>query len=192
MTRLERRLHPDKPSIASFSGLAAGWPRSTLSTRSAVAIRKLERPEATTMRSIHVSMVFKSVNICIALRERMDRVTAIRTVHHEVIDEHAAAVNRVHTGRPVSGTVRYPSIGSIIANRRGPENDHVPAYVLIGYPNVTRGPGFFGSERRLSLLNRHRIRAGRTDATRILDRCSSRSSCQTSGHAAKDRSRPIS
>ncbi len=78
--------------------------------------------------------------------DRMDRVTAIRTIHHEVINEHAAAVNRVHTGRPVSGTVLYPSIGSIIANRRGPENDRVPAYVLIGYPNVTRGPGFLGAK----------------------------------------------
>ena len=43
----------------------------------------------------------------------MDRVTAVRTVHHEVIDEHAAATNRMHTGRPISGTVTYPSIGSI-------------------------------------------------------------------------------
>lgn len=77
---------------------------------------------------------------------RMDRVTAVRSVHHEVIDEHAAAVNRVHTGRPVSGTVVYPSIGSVVANRRGPAGDHVPAYVLIGYPNVTRGPGFLGAK----------------------------------------------
>lgn len=89
------------------------------------------------------------VQVCqhlLRVAQRMDRVTAIRTVHHEVIDEHAAAVNRVHTGRPVSGTVRYPSIGSVIANQRGPENDRVPAYVLIGYPNVTRGPGFLGAK----------------------------------------------
>ncbi len=78
--------------------------------------------------------------------QRMDRVTAVRTVHHDVIDEHAAAVNRVHTGRPTSGTVVYPSIGSIVANQRGPANERVPAYVLIGYPNVTRGPGFLGAQ----------------------------------------------
>ena len=77
---------------------------------------------------------------------RMDRITAVRSVHHEVIDEHAAAVNRVHTGRPVSGTVRYPSIGSIVANQRGAAGENVPAYVLIGYPNVTRGPGFLGAK----------------------------------------------
>lgn len=78
--------------------------------------------------------------------DRMDRVTAVRTVHHDVIDEHAAAVNRVHTGRPVSGTIRYPSIGSVIANQLGADGEGVPPYVLIGYPNVTRGPGFLGAK----------------------------------------------
>jgi hypothetical protein len=76
----------------------------------------------------------------------MDRVTAVRTVHHNVIDEHAAATNRMHTGRPVSGTVTYPSLGSIIAHERGAASDSAPPYVLIGYPNVTRGPGFLGAK----------------------------------------------
>ncbi len=75
----------------------------------------------------------------------MDRVTAVRTVNHEVIDEHAAATNRMHTGRPISGTITYPSIGSIIAHERGAASDGAPPYVLIGYPNVTRGPGFLGA-----------------------------------------------
>ncbi len=75
----------------------------------------------------------------------MDRVTAVRTVNHEVIDEHAAATNRMHTGRPISGTVTYPSIGSIVTHQRGPLTDDAPPYVLIGYPNVTRGPGFLGA-----------------------------------------------
>ncbi len=75
----------------------------------------------------------------------MDRVTAVRTVHHEVIDEHAAATNRMHTGRPISGTVTYPSLGSLIAHERGSADDAAPPYVLIGYPNVTRGPGFLGA-----------------------------------------------
>ncbi|MCA9093578.1 MAG: DUF1501 domain-containing protein, partial [Planctomycetaceae bacterium] len=74
----------------------------------------------------------------------MDRVTAVRSVHHEVIDEHAAATNRMHTGRPISGTVTYPSLGSIVAHERGSASDVAPPYVLIGYPNVTRGPGFLG------------------------------------------------
>jgi hypothetical protein len=75
----------------------------------------------------------------------MDRVTAVRTVHHDVIDEHAAATNRMHTGRPVNGSVAYPSLGSAIAHERRALMDGVPPYVLIGYPNVTRGPGFLGA-----------------------------------------------
>lgn len=76
----------------------------------------------------------------------MDRVTAVRTVNHNVIDEHAAATNRMHTGRPISGTVVYPSLGSLIAHERGAASDSAPPYVLIGYPNVTRGPGFLGAK----------------------------------------------
>ena len=76
----------------------------------------------------------------------MHQVTAVRTVHHDVIDEHAAATNRMHTGRPISGTVIYPSIGSVIANQRGSAQTGVPAYVVIGYPNITRGPGFLGAK----------------------------------------------
>lgn len=75
----------------------------------------------------------------------MDRVTAVRTVHHDVIDEHAAATNHMHTGRPISGTVTYPSLGSIVAHERGAIAEGAPPYVLIGYPNVTRGPGFLGA-----------------------------------------------
>jgi len=50
----------------------------------------------------------------------------------------------MHTGRPVSGTVVYPSIGSAVAHLAGPTEPSAPAYVVIGYPNVTRGPGFLG------------------------------------------------
>lgn len=80
------------------------------------------------------------------LAKRMEQITAVRTVFHNVIDEHAAATNRMHTGRPVSGTVTYPSLGSVVAHQRGPAQQGAPPYVLIGYPNVTRGPGFLGAE----------------------------------------------
>lgn len=73
-----------------------------------------------------------------------DRMTAIRTIYHTVADEHALATNLVHTGRLISGTVIYPSIGSLVAHQRGALNDNVPAYMLIGYPNVSRGPGYLG------------------------------------------------
>ncbi len=74
----------------------------------------------------------------------MEHVTAVRTVNHNVIDEHAAATNRMHTGRAISGTITYPSIGSLVASQLEPMEAGAPRYVLIGYPNVTRGPGFLG------------------------------------------------
>ena len=73
-----------------------------------------------------------------------DRFVPVRTVHHNVIDEHAAAVNRMHTGRQVSGSVAYPAIGSIIAHEKKSLVDGVPPYVVMGYPSATRGPGFLG------------------------------------------------
>ncbi len=76
----------------------------------------------------------------------LDRFNIIRTVNHDIIDEHAAATNIMHTGRAISGRVTYPSIGSIITHQKGALNESVPAYVLIGYPNVTRGPGFLGAK----------------------------------------------
>ena len=75
-----------------------------------------------------------------------DRLTAVRTVNHKLGIEHALATNFVHTGRPVSGSTVYPSIGSVVAHERGPLNDRVPAYMLIGYPSVSRGPGFLGAK----------------------------------------------
>ncbi|MBL9183019.1 MAG: DUF1501 domain-containing protein [Verrucomicrobiaceae bacterium] len=76
----------------------------------------------------------------------MENVTVMRTVNHHVIDEHAFATNLVHTGRMISGNVTYPSVGSIIAHERGAADKNVPAYILIGYPNVSRGPGFLGAK----------------------------------------------
>jgi hypothetical protein len=76
----------------------------------------------------------------------MEHVTVMRTVNHHVIDEHAFATNLVHTGRMISGNVTYPSVGSIIAHERGAADKNVPAYILIGYPNVSRGPGFLGAK----------------------------------------------
>lgn len=74
-----------------------------------------------------------------------DRMTVMRTVNHHVIDEHAFATNIVHTGRMISGSVIYPSIGSVVAQQRGAANPDVPAYMLMGFPNVSRGPGFLGA-----------------------------------------------
>lgn len=76
----------------------------------------------------------------------LDRCALLRTVNHNVIDEHGAATNRVHTGRPPTGTITYPSIGSIVAQQLGDKATAVPPYVVMGYPSVSRGPGFLGAK----------------------------------------------
>ncbi|MEQ8784925.1 MAG: DUF1501 domain-containing protein [Pirellulaceae bacterium] len=76
----------------------------------------------------------------------LDRGVLLRSVNHDVIDEHAAATNRVHTGRPPTGTTVYPSIGSIVAHQLGARGEGVPAYVVMGYPSASRGPGFLGAK----------------------------------------------
>jgi hypothetical protein len=113
--------------------------------------KRLGDPKAKKAGSYYPSIetAVPGVRVCEHLSKMaplMDRVTAVRTVNHNVIDEHAAATNRMHTGRPISGTISYPSIGSIIAHERGAVAEDAPPYVLIGYPNVTRGPGFLGAQ----------------------------------------------
>jgi len=96
-----------------------------------------------------IPTAIKDVQVCKHLpncAKILDRFTLFRTVHHDVVDEHAAATNRMHTGRATSGTVLYPSIGSVVAHEKGAAAEGVPAYVVIGYPNVTRGPGYLGSK----------------------------------------------
>ena len=72
----------------------------------------------------------------------LDRFNIIRTLNHDVIDEHARATNRMHTGRVTSGTITYPSVGSIVASQLGPVNPKAPAYMLIGYSKRNTGARF--------------------------------------------------
>ena len=76
---------------------------------------------------------------------RLDRGCIIRSVNHDVIDEHAAAVNRMHVGRAPTGTTIYPSLGAVVSHELGSANNEVPAYIVMGYPSATRGPGFLGA-----------------------------------------------
>jgi hypothetical protein len=96
-----------------------------------------------------VETIVPGVRVCEHLARTarvMEHMTIVRTVNHHVIDEHAFATNLVHTGRMISGNVVYPSIGSIVARERGAANPDVPAYMLMGYPNISRGPGFLGAK----------------------------------------------
>jgi hypothetical protein len=99
-----------------------------------------------------------------------EHIVPVRTVNHNVIDEHAAATNRMHTGRLPSGSVVYPSIGSIIAHERKAAADGVPAYIVMGYPSATRGPGFLGPKAGyLYLLDTESGPAGLTRPRDITD-----------------------
>lgn len=76
----------------------------------------------------------------------LDRAVMIRSLSHSIVSEHGAASNLMHTGRLPSGTLLYPSIGSIVAKELGAKTEEVPAYVVMGYPNIMRDPGFLGAK----------------------------------------------
>ena len=80
------------------------------------------------------------------MAQRMDRGVILRSVGHDVIDEHAAATNRMHVGRAPTGTTLYPSLGSVVSHELGSAGSEVPNYVVMGYPSATRGPGFLGAK----------------------------------------------
>ena len=96
-----------------------------------------------------IGTAIPGVQVCEHLKgtaKLLDRFALLRTVNHDIIDEHAAATNFVHTGRRPTGTINYPSIGSLVAHERGALADGIPPYVVIGYPMIMRGPGFLGAK----------------------------------------------
>ena len=102
-----------------------------------------------------ITTAVNGVKVCEHLKQMaklMDRCVLVRSVHHEVIDEHAAATNRMHTGRPPSGTTTYPSVGSVVSHEIAAENSTVPGYVVMGYPSASRGPGFLGAKHNFVYL----------------------------------------
>lgn len=69
-----------------------------------------------------IDTAIPGVQVCEHLKgcaKLLDRFALLRTVNHDLIDEHAAATNFVHTGRRPTGTITYPSIGSLVAHERG-------------------------------------------------------------------------
>lgn len=96
-----------------------------------------------------INTAVKDVQICEHFKDTaniLDRFVLLRTVNHGIIDEHAAATNFMHTGRKTTGTIIYPSIGSLVAQQRGAVSENIPPYVVIGYPSIMRGPGFLGAK----------------------------------------------
>jgi hypothetical protein len=101
------------------------------------------------------------------IADRMDRCALLRTVSHDIQSEHGAASNLMHTGRKPSGTLLYPSVGSIVSHELGGKSDDVPAYVVMGYPNIMRDPGFLGSKHGYVYLTQ--IETGPVGLTRAPD-----------------------
>jgi hypothetical protein len=96
-----------------------------------------------------IETAIPGARVCEHLRQSaplLDRCVLIRSLNHTISSEHAAAANLVHTGRMPSGTIVYPSIGSIVSHELGTKSEQVPAYVVMGYPNITRDPGFLGAK----------------------------------------------
>jgi hypothetical protein len=91
----------------------------------------------------------------------MEHVTAVRSVNHKVIDEHAFATNLVHTGRMISGNAVYPSIGSIVAHRRGAADSVRPGLHAHRLPERQPRSGLPRHQGRLHLPRRHRDRPER-------------------------------
>jgi hypothetical protein len=76
----------------------------------------------------------------------LDHGVLLRSLSHPLKVDHADSTNLMKTGRTPSGTIVYPSLGSVVSQQRGRRDEHVPPYIVMGYPNVTRGPGFLGSQ----------------------------------------------
>src|SRR5262245_25661249 len=96
-----------------------------------------------------INTAIPGVQVCQHLKRTaplLDRCVLIRTIHHDISGEHGAASNLVHTGRRPSETILYPSLGSIVSHELGSKSEQVPAYVVMGYPNIMRDPGFLGAK----------------------------------------------
>jgi hypothetical protein len=58
--------------------------------------------------------------------------------------EHQRATYQLHTGYVPTGSVKYPSLGSIVASEIGPAEFDLPHFVSIGNRATTIGSGFLG------------------------------------------------
>jgi hypothetical protein len=60
--------------------------------------------------------------------------------------EHQRATFQMHTGYVPTGSVKYPSMGSIVASEIGTKDFDLPHFVTIGNRALTIGSGFLGME----------------------------------------------
>ncbi|HMC64440.1 MAG TPA: DUF1501 domain-containing protein [Gemmataceae bacterium] len=73
----------------------------------------------------------------------MKDIAVIRSMTNKE-GEHQRATYQLHTGYVPSGSVKYPSFGSVVANELGPDDFDLPHFVSIGNRAATIGSGFLG------------------------------------------------
>jgi uncharacterized protein (DUF1501 family) len=77
--------------------------------------------------------------------KQMGDIALIRSVTSRE-GEHQRATYQLHTGYIPSGSVKYPSIGSIVASEIAPKDYDLPGFVAVGNRASTIGSGFLGMQ----------------------------------------------
>src|SRR5438270_9433585 len=77
------------------------------------------------------------------LAKAMGDVALVRSMTNRE-GEHQRATYQLHTGYVPAGSVKYPSLGSIVASEIGPQDFDLPHFVSIGNRAATIGSGFLG------------------------------------------------
>jgi len=64
------------------------------------------------------------------LAERMDKLTLIRSLHHNAAPNHEAGLQLLQTGRCARGGMNFPALGSMVSAMLGPRNNIAPYHLL--------------------------------------------------------------
>jgi len=80
-------------------------------------------------------------NVAAAMKD----IAVIRSMTNKE-GEHQRASFQMHTGYIPTGSVKYPSIGSIVASEIGPKEFDLPHFVSIGNRGTSIGSGFLGMQ----------------------------------------------
>ena len=70
----------------------------------------------------------------------MNNIALIRSITSKE-GEHGRATYQMHTGRRPTGALKFPNIGSVVANELGSRDSELPNFISVG---DTVGPGFLG------------------------------------------------
>jgi hypothetical protein len=75
--------------------------------------------------------------------KQMKDIALIRSMTNRE-GEHVRATYQLHTGYAPTGSVKFPTLGSIVASELGPQNFDLPHFVSVGNRLDTIGSGFLG------------------------------------------------